>query len=93
MMAFIRFVQYPRNVIFHFPKLENLRHTPYPLNYKAVILVYAPPPYDVLGKSGATAAMLEHGLPVIRFLMTEILRKKNCLFSTILRSGISTQRR
>ena len=24
-------------------------------------------PYDVLGKSGATAAMLEHGLPVIAF--------------------------
>ena len=24
-------------------------------------------PYDVLGKSGATAAMLEHGLPVIGF--------------------------
>ena len=24
-------------------------------------------PYDILGKSGATAAMLEHGLPVIAF--------------------------
>ena len=34
-------------------------------------------PFDVIGKSGTTAAMLEHGLPVLP-LMMEIVRRNVC---------------